>query len=84
MKKLGKGICSKGVIVLLILVLSHGLLVFGQPSYPPLWSYKTGGELGSVSISSDGSFVVAVLYESKEHELTSSESYSTKTPPRGE
>ena len=50
-------ICLGGVILPLAFLLSQGLLASGQPSYPPLWSYETGGIVGGVCISPDGSYI---------------------------
>ncbi|RLG39855.1 MAG: hypothetical protein DRO05_07875 [Thermoproteota archaeon] len=47
------------VIVLLSSFLLQGLMVSGQPSFNLLWSYKTGGIVCSVSVSSDGSYVAS-------------------------
>ncbi len=65
-------VLTKGVLLLLTFFLSQGLLAHGQTSYPPLWSYETGDIIGSISVSSDGSYVAAGSHDAKLYFLNGS------------
>jgi hypothetical protein len=53
------------VILFFTYFLIQIFFVYGQISYPPQWSYETGGIIGSISISSDGNYIAAGSHDAK-------------------